>query len=998
MFRFRCSWSLSCHSRAQAAWRCAVKNWVALLAFLIGGSLPAANTWSQQTGGIEGVVTSNAVPQAGVAVEARSTLLPRPRTAFTNATGRYRLPMLVPGAYLLRIVAPDGSSPSVAVDVLLDQTVVVNLALEEARAVHDGPIEELQVVAQRLGERGGASLSNALGSELVLGVPVGRGFRDLMKLAPGVQYTEDGVRGPSAGGSGQDNTYRFDGADLSLPLFGTLAAEPANHDIEQVVFERGGADAVGFNRSGGFAMDSKARSGTDRFAASVEYRLQPKELVAKNRNDGKHDTIETWTTVTASGPLLPQRLFFYGSYFAPGQDRDNKATAYGPVKRYRSRRDEYFGKLTFAPTDRMLFNGGYRTSTRKDQGVSVGFYEADSVSVGERSEQEILSLDGSWQIDAATTLAFQYFNYVLKGSERPDLVLRVEPRLDGALDVNNLERMGYLNVPQTVSGADAYNAAVQPLIDRHGYLDASGNRAGGGAVGAHAHITDGNYFNQGLDVTLDRELHIGDARHSLHAGFRWAEGRESLRRTSNGWGVLEVPGGVDLAADGTPVFYTAFVEQMSLAQGDGPLVGPIRSTVESFGLEINDRVSLGRFTYNLGVLISKDVLYGQGLRRVADSYSGFERSAGTKYRMRTIPWADMIQPRLSIAWAYNDQGEAYLSFARYHPQASSLARAASWDRNSRASLRVLFDEQGRIISHAPRAGSSGKVFQGGIKPRRVDEWVLGATHRFGDGIRLGAHLRHRKGGRFWEDTWNYSRETYDNAPPDVAAKGPYVPDLETIRAEIGGSSYVIAQLDGAYTKYWEAVVELEWRGEHGYLNASYVRSRYTGNFDQDNTSGVNDANRFIGSSTLADGYGRQLWDRKDGILRGDRPHVLKAFGYYALPWQAQLGAYFIYQSGQPWEAWDAAVYGLPSYFSDANRYAERAGRQRSPSHHQLDLSYTQRLGLFRDTTAQVRVDVFNVFDRQTGYNINPFVDDAGFGEARSHFMPRRVQISVGMAL
>ena len=395
---------------------------------------------------------------------------------------------------------------------------------------------------------------------------------------------------------------------------------------------------------------------------------------------------QAWTTVTASGPLLPQRLFFYGSYFAPGQDRDNKATAYGPVKRYRSRRDEAFGKLTFAPTDRLLFNGSYRTSTRMGQGVSVGFYEADSVSVGERSEQDILSLDGSWQIDAATTLAFQYFDYALRGSERPDVRLSVVPRLDGILDVPNFEQMGYLNVPLAVPGADAYNARVQPLIDRYGYLDASGNRVGGGAVGAHARISDGNYFNQGLDVTLDRELFIGAARHSLHVGFRWAEGRESLRRASNGWGVLQVPGGVDQAADGTPIFYTAAVEQMSLAQGDGTLVGPIRSAVESYSIELNDRITLSRFTYNLGVLISQDVLYGQGLRRVAGSYSGFERSRGTKYRMRTIPWAELIQPRLSIAWAYHDGGEATLSFARYHPQANSLARAASWDRNTRASL------------------------------------------------------------------------------------------------------------------------------------------------------------------------------------------------------------------------------------------------------------------------------------------------------------------------
>ena len=193
-------------------------------------------------------------------------------------------------------------------------------------------------------------------------------------------------------------------------------------------------------------------------------------------------------------------------------------------------------------------------------------------------------------------------------------------------------------------------------------------------------------------------------------------------------------------------------------------------------------------------------------------------------------------------------------------------------------------------------------------------------------------------------------------------------------------------------------MELEWRGERGYLNASYVHSRYTGNFDQDNTSTNNDANLFIGSSNLADGYGRQLWDRKDGVLRGDRPHLVKAFGHLDLPWRGRLGAFFVYQSGQPWEAWDATAYGLPSYFSSTIRYAEKAGSRRSPSHWQLDLRYTHRLPLTFGVEAEVRVDLFNVFDRQTGYNINPVARDATFGTPRSHFDPRRVQFTLGVAI
>ena len=65
-------------------------------------------------------------------------------------------------------------------------------------------------------------------------MPIGQEYRDLLKLIPAVQVTQDTVRGPSAGGSGQDNVYQFDGVNVTLPLFGTLASEPASHDIEQV--------------------------------------------------------------------------------------------------------------------------------------------------------------------------------------------------------------------------------------------------------------------------------------------------------------------------------------------------------------------------------------------------------------------------------------------------------------------------------------------------------------------------------------------------------------------------------------------------------------------------------------------------------------------------------------------------------------------------------------------------------------------------------------------
>ena len=179
------------------------------------------------------------------------------------------------------------------------------------------------------------------------------------------------------------------------------------------------------------------------------------------------------------------------------------------------------------------------------------------------------------------------------------------------------------------------------------------------------------------------------------------------------------------------------------------------------------------------------------------------------------------------------------------------------------------------------------------------------------------------------------------------------------------------------------------------MRGSYTRSHYFGNFDQDNTTGVNnDMNTFIGSSNIGDGAGRQLWDNKEGDLRGDRPHLFKVYGYRELGWKATVGAFFVAQSGQPWEAQSYEPYiALTTSTSDSNRYAEPAGSRRADSHWQLDLNYTQNIPLKDRLRLQIAADVFNLFDQQTGYDIEPQVHNSLFGTPRHFFDPRRLQVA-----
>ena len=241
----------------------------------------------------------------------------------------------------------------------------------------------------------------------------------------------------------------------------------------------------------------------------------------------------------------------------------------------------------------------------------------------------------------------------------------------------------------------------------------------------------------------------------------------------------------------------------------------------------------------------------------------------------------------------------------------------------------------------------------------------------------------------------------------------YIPDLANLQQGIGGSSYVIAELDGAFTKYYEVAADAEWRGTKAHFRGSYVWSHYYGNFDQDNSTTDNDQNIFIGSSFIGDGPGSQLWDHRYGDLRGDRRHQFKVTGTYSLPWNATAGAFGVYQSGQPYELWSYLPYkALTTSTSDSSRYAEPSGRRRTPPHHQVDLNYTQNIPLPRKLNLQLALDVFNIYDKQTGYNYENRVGTLGKCNTghcisteiadqpsvnapypRSFFAPRRVQIA-----
>jgi len=952
----------------------------------------------QQTGSISGRVTAtdnSALP--GVTIEARSNVLPQPRLTTTDTNGDYRLPALVPGDYTVTYSLAGMQTVTRKATVVLSQNVVADVKLGL-----QGVAETITVTAAAtLVDKESTALQSGLTSDQIRQLPITQNYSDLQKFIPGVMYNPDTFRGPSAGASGQDNVYLFDGVNITMPLFGVLNAtssDPNNHDIAQVTVIRGGAKATDFDRAGGFQIDTVTKSGTNKLTGEASYEVLNKNFIA-NQSGSQILTYQqdrTWATVNAGGPILRDRLYFYGSYYRPQFTKSNQANVYGDLPKYELKRTDWFGKATFTPLGSLLINGSYRDSKTDETPSSFGSTQAATTGTDSKVKLKIGTLEGSWVINPKSFATAKVYDYRNPGTGTASNVASVVPNFAKGthLDITQLANQGRLIIPSPISSNAAQSAFVAPFVNQYGFICPQnpaqlnlnctpGAKTGGGTVGFGQFSRDDDSFYRkagqaGYNYTLGTNV-----ANDLHIGFQQLKDSEDRFQLSNGWGVIDVPAGTGAAGTVCPatVCGTAtnsyFRAQVSQQGATG--VPTIHSEIHTTNLELNDTIHFNNWTFNVGVLDSQDTLYGQGLKK-ADNVVGFIASPGTKYLMHRFSFGDMIQPRLGATWAYNPSGTVWASFARYMPPANSDARAASWDRNLVQQLNVYFDQNANLLGIAPNASSSGKWWQDGIKHPEIKEFMIGTSRQISSNWSSRLYTRYRKGDHYLEDTNNTARADF-GAPAGIPTTD-YVPNLcntgiatcgpNTIRGAIGsGSTYVIANLDGAFTKYYEATAESEYRARNLTVGGSYTWSHYYGNFDQDNSSFsfANDAAIFIGSSNIGDGPGRQLWNMKYGNLRGDRRNNLKLNGTYALPWQATSGLFFLYQTGQPYQLESVLPYRqFTTSASDTNRYAEPAGNRTSPSHYQFDFNYTQSFRLPKGLNFQLAADVFNLLNRQTGYN------------------------------
>jgi hypothetical protein len=163
-----------------------------------------------------------------------------------------------------------------------------------------------------------------------------------------------------------------------------------------------------------------------------------------------------------------------------------------------------------------------------------------------------------------------------------------------------------------------------------------------------------------------------------------------------------------------------------------------------------------------------------------------------------------------------------------------------------------------------------------------------------------------------------------------------------------------------YRKYTAGTVEVRKALRDNWsMDVSYTLSKLKGNWDLDYATQL-----FYTSSYIEDGPGLYVEDHnRTGTLTGDRTHVGKIFATYVLPSNTNIGAYFRYQSGRPYEARGFDI----SYGTDY-LYLEPAGSRRTPSWTNLDLSVGQS---FRVGPGELNVSasLYNVFNSQPALTV-----------------------------
>ncbi|MFS0737633.1 carboxypeptidase regulatory-like domain-containing protein [Sphingomonas sp. 1P06PA] len=380
----------------------AIRAALACATMLAGGIVAVAPSAAQTTtSAVRGRVTTAAgQPAAGATVTATSTGTNRRLTTTADAAGNFSFSGLVPGEYRFEASA-GGEAVATRATVAVGRVGTLNLTLAAASAetVAPGPAtesngDEIVVTAGTLVESRTSEVATNISQQQIRSLPqTDRNFLSFAALAPGVQYIDSETnKGIQSGASTRAGVNVFiDGVSLKNNVldggiagqqdsrgnpFGQLAVQEFRVLTQNYKAEYEQASAA--------IVTAITKSGTNEFHGEAFGAYTDRSLSAKSILDkraGRPEPVfeRKQYGVSLGGPIIKDKLFFFGAYEGNDQDRafnvelgnrtPENIAAFGQfegsfVSPFRA--DLYFGKLTFTPDDAQTFDLSYNKRIETD--------------------------------------------------------------------------------------------------------------------------------------------------------------------------------------------------------------------------------------------------------------------------------------------------------------------------------------------------------------------------------------------------------------------------------------------------------------------------------------------------------------------------------------------------------------------------------------------------------------------------------------------------------
>jgi len=320
--------------------------------FLLAGSAASAQTAA--TGQIAGTVidpTKGSVPDAVVTVKNDATGVVR--TVRTGPDGDYVVPLLPPGNYSVTVAAP-GFKTQTNTNVIVEvaTTATANIKLQLGEASQSVTVEATAVVLQT----DSAANGGVVNDKTVPALPLSsRNYTQILDLQPGVSGSvpnaaslgKNSVDVFVNGGRIMDNSYQMDGQDVgnmetqgtgSILSIGGISI-PSPDAIQEFKVQTSLYDAS-YGRGAGANVNVVTKSGTDHIhGALFEFvrnnKFNANDFFLNAEGAPRPELKQNQFGGTIGGPILKQKLFYFGSYQGTrqvnGQGSSSLATAILPV-------------------------------------------------------------------------------------------------------------------------------------------------------------------------------------------------------------------------------------------------------------------------------------------------------------------------------------------------------------------------------------------------------------------------------------------------------------------------------------------------------------------------------------------------------------------------------------------------------------------------------------------------------------------------------------------